>query len=94
MAREAKNTPRSNKARTRKLGGSNYGSAVASTANAQMFFQTGVCGIKAWGVNVFYFEAFDEPWKPTSVGDSGAASDETHWGAMTAGRGVKFPLAC
>ena len=49
-----------------------------------------------WGVNVFYFEAFDEPWKPTSVGDNGAAADETHWGAMNADRSLKagFPLQC
>ena len=42
-----------------------------------------------WGVNVFYFEAFDEPWKPTSIGDNGAAADETHWGAMNADRSLK-----
>jgi len=76
------------------LGGSNYGNAIASTANAQTFFQTGVCGIKAWGVNVFYFEAFDETWKPASQGDNGVSSDETHWGAMTADRSVKFSLNC
>lgn len=75
-------------------GGSNYGSAIASTANALTFWTEGVCGIKAWGVNVFYFEAFDEPWKPASVGDDGVAEDETHWGAMTSTRAIKFPLTC
>lgn len=52
------------------------------------------CGLLDWGVNVFYFEAFDEPWKPTSVGDNGQASDETHWGAMNADRSTKFSLKC
>lgn len=75
-------------------GGTNYGSATASTSNAQNYYATSVCGMLAWGYNVFYFEAFDEPWKPASVGDSGATSDETHWGAMTAARGTKFPLSC
>lgn len=27
------------------IGGSNYGPAVASTANAKTFYQTGVCGM-------------------------------------------------
>ena len=49
-----------------------------------------------WGVNVFYFEAFDEPWKPTSVGDNGQAENEAHWGAMNADRSLKqgFSLQC
>ena len=77
------------------LGGSNYGSAVASTKNAETFYKQGVCAMLAWGVNVFYFEAFDEPFKPKSIGDSGAAGDETRWGAFTADRSSKkFDLAC
>jgi glucan 1,3-beta-glucosidase len=47
-----------------------------------------------WGVDVFYFEAFDEPWKPDSVGDSGQAMDETHWGLYTADRKIKFDTSC
>ena len=47
-----------------------------------------------WGVDVFYFEAFDEPWKPDSVGDNGQAMDETHWGLYTANRQVKFDTSC
>ncbi|KAJ9254711.1 hypothetical protein DTO212C5_9222 [Paecilomyces variotii] len=61
-------------------GGSNYGQAIAGTENAETFFQKGVCGMLAWGVDVFYFEAYDEPWKPKSVGDDGSSADETHWG--------------
>lgn len=48
----------------------------------------------AWGVNLFYFEAFDEPWKPDSIGDNGQPADEKHWGAMTSTRGTKFSLKC
>jgi glucan 1,3-beta-glucosidase len=48
----------------------------------------------AWGYRVFYFEAFDEPWKPKSIGDNGQSADETHWGAMNADRSTKFGLKC
>lgn len=48
----------------------------------------------SWGVNVFDFEAFDEPWKPVSIGDNGNIADETHWGAMTASRQAKYSLRC
>lgn len=41
-------------------GGTNYGSATASTSLAATFYTQGVCGMLDWGVNVFYFEAFDE----------------------------------
>lgn len=75
-------------------GGSNYGAATASTANANTFFHQGVCAALAWGTNVFYFEAFDEPWKPASVGQAGTPAIETTWGAMTANRGTKFSLKC
>lgn len=75
-------------------GGSNYGSAIAGTVNEKTFFKTGVCAALAWGVNVFYFEAFDESWKPKSTGDTGAQGDETHWGAFTESRVPKFSLTC
>lgn len=48
----------------------------------------------AWGANVFSFEAFDEPWKPSSVGTDGSAEDETHWGVMNADRSTKYSLKC
>ena len=47
-----------------------------------------------WGLDVFYFEAFDETWKPDSVGDNGEAKDEKHWGLFTDKREAKFDLAC
>jgi len=75
-------------------GGSNYGAAAAGTNNAAEFYKKGVCGMLEWGVSVFYFEAFDEPWKPNSVGDSGQAMDEKHWGLYTADRQIKFDTSC
>ncbi|KAK4964252.1 glycoside hydrolase 3 protein [Elasticomyces elasticus] len=75
-------------------GGTSYGTATAGDEHAKTYWNDAVCAMLKWGVNVFYFEAFDEPWKPMSVGDTGLASDETHWGAMKADRGAKFPLTC
>ncbi|KAK6391038.1 hypothetical protein LTR65_004795 [Meristemomyces frigidus] len=77
-------------------GGTDYGVATAGTDLAAAYYTQAVCGMLDWGVNVFYFEAFDEPWKPASVGDNGAAEDETHWGAMNADRSLKqgFSLQC
>lgn len=75
-------------------GGDNYGAAIAGTDNAATFFKDGVCAALDWGFNVFYFEAFDEPWKPKSAGLSGQLGDETHWGAFTDQRVAKFPLTC
>ncbi|GES59052.1 1,3-beta-glucanosyltransferase Bgt1 [Aspergillus terreus] len=71
-------------------GGSDYGDAKASTALAQEYYKKAVCGMIEWGIDVFYFEAFDEPWKPKSTGDNGQASDETHWGLFTADRKPKW----
>ncbi|KAF2461119.1 putative glucan 1,3-beta-glucosidase [Lineolata rhizophorae] len=75
-------------------GGSDFGPAEASTENAQQYWQQGVCGMLEWGVSLFYFEAFDEPWKPDSIGDNGEAADEKHWGAMTVDGDLKFSLEC
>ncbi|KAK2738883.1 hypothetical protein FQN57_006898 [Myotisia sp. PD_48] len=71
-------------------GGSNYGQARAGTANAKTFHDEGICAMLGIGGDVFYFEAFDEPWKPASIGDNGKAADETHWGMYTADRKEKF----
>lgn len=79
---------------TLSIGGTNYGNAVAGTPNAKTFFHEGVCAAIDWGFNVFYFEAFDEPWKPDSIGDTGAKSNEKHWGAYTAEGVAKFSLKC
>ncbi|PGH01347.1 glucan 1,3-beta-glucosidase [Blastomyces parvus] len=75
-------------------GGSNYGAAKAGTANAKIFHDKGVCALLAWNVDVFFFEAFDEPWKPDSVGDNGKAASEKHWGMYTADRKEKYKVQC
>ncbi|KAL9130601.1 MAG: hypothetical protein Q9217_001261 [Psora testacea] len=82
-------------------GGSDYHdpkystTAVAGTKNAQTFYKEGVCGALKWDFNVFYFEAFNEPWKPASVGLGGQEGDETHWGAFDADRKQVIPdLSC
>ncbi|KAI4282195.1 MAG: hypothetical protein L6R38_003107 [Xanthoria sp. 2 TBL-2021] len=75
-------------------GGSDHYSAVASTKNEERFFTTGVCTMLALGVDVFYFEAFDESQKPLSKADTGELRDETHWGAFYDNRTPKFSLSC
>ena len=75
-------------------GGTDYPPSIAGTDNAQTFFKTGVCAALNWGLNIFYFEAFDEPAKPAATGTNGGTVDETHWGAFTAYRKSKFSLSC
>jgi len=75
-------------------GGNNYQNAVPGTSEAQTFWSEAVCGITDWGVNAFYFEAFDEPWKPDSIGQDGSVADETHWGAWNADRSAKYSYKC
>lgn len=75
-------------------GGSNYNAAMAGTNNAIIYWKTGICGMLKWGVNVFYFEAFDEPNKPDSIGQDGNAANERHWGAYTADMKPKWDLSC
>jgi glucan 1,3-beta-glucosidase len=74
--------------------GTDYEDAQGGLSNAKDFYQNGFCSLLNWGFNAFFFEAFDEPWKPSSVGDNGKAADETTWGAMTADRKAKFSLQC
>jgi glucan 1,3-beta-glucosidase len=75
-------------------GGSDYGAAIASTSNAASYWKSTVCGLLDWGVDLFWFEAFDEPTKAPAIGQDGQSEDETHWGAFTADRSAKFSLSC
>lgn len=68
--------------------------AVAGTKNAQYFYTNGVCAALDWDFNVFYFEAFAEPWKPDSKGVSGDYRDEKHWGAFDASGVPILDLSC
>lgn len=74
--------------------GTTYQQAVPTTENAERYYHEAVCPRVAGGTNVFVFEAFDEPWKPQSIGDDGSAADETNWGVMTAERQDKYSLRC
>lgn len=74
--------------------GTTYQAAVPGLQSAETFFRDGVCKSVQGGTGTFYFEAFDEPWKPDSVGEDGSAADEKHWGAMTVDRQAKFSLKC
>ncbi|KAF2472137.1 glucan 1,3-beta-glucosidase-like protein [Lindgomyces ingoldianus] len=74
--------------------GTDYGAAQGGVKNAETFYKNGFCSLLDWGFNAFYFEAFDEPWKPASIGDNGKKADETTWGAMKSDRTTKFSLKC
>ena len=63
--------------------------AQAGTANQEMYWLTAVCVQLAGGIDVFWFEAFDEPGKLPERGN-----DERHWGAFTLDRSPKFSLTC
>ncbi|KAI1077002.1 glycoside hydrolase family 17 protein [Whalleya microplaca] len=74
--------------------GDKYQSAQPGLKEAETFYRQAVCGMVDWGFNVFFFEAFDEEWKPHAVGEDGSVADETAWGAMTADRKPKYNLKC
>lgn len=75
-------------------GGTDYEAAKAGTKNAETFWKKGVCGMLDWGVDLFYFEAFDESWKPDSTGDNGQPQSEKYWGLFTDDRSSKFDTSC
>ncbi|KAI8632771.1 glycoside hydrolase family 17 protein [Xylariaceae sp. FL1651] len=74
--------------------GDKYQDATPGVKSASTFFQQAVCGMVDWGFNVFFFEAFDELWKPKAIGEDGSVADETSWGAMTSDRTPKYSLKC
>jgi len=75
-------------------GGSDAGAAIASTSNEATYWKSAVCGMLAWGVDLFWFEAFDEPLKADAIGTDGKAASEKNWGAFNADRTPKFDLSC
>lgn len=64
--------------------GDTVGDAVPSLENACYYFLNFTSWAQAEGVNYFYFEAFDEPWKANSEGSQGA-----HWGVWDNNRNIK-----
>lgn len=73
------------------VAGASYGLAVDGVNEAYTFFKQGVCALLGWNKNVFYFEAFDEPWKQPSIGLSNQSEPETGWGLYNSDRSPKFP---
>lgn len=71
--------------------GENFGDSVPSAQNAQQFWKEGICALRAWGVNTFVFEAFDETWKPSTSDTSGV---ENHWGILDSNGTPKYDLSC
>ena len=71
--------------------GSNFEASYPSVDNARQFWKEGICAMRAWGVNVIVFEAFDEDWKPDT---SGINDVEKHWGVFTSGDSLKYSLSC
>ncbi|SMN22410.1 similar to Saccharomyces cerevisiae YGR282C BGL2 Endo-beta-1,3-glucanase, major protein of the cell wall, involved in cell wall maintenance [Maudiozyma saulgeensis] len=71
--------------------GTNFESAYPSVDNAKQFWKEGICAMRAWGVNVIVFEAFDEDWKPNT---SGTSDVEKHWGVWTSSNTLKYSLDC
>ncbi|ORY78538.1 hypothetical protein BCR37DRAFT_405367 [Protomyces lactucae-debilis] len=75
--------------------GSAYDQAVPDLATAELHWQSTICGLRHWGINLSVFEAFDEPWKPAAIGDNGVALPETSWGVFTSDRKLKYKsLSC
>jgi len=75
-------------------GGTNAGAAKAGDDNMKTYWQSAVCGLLDWGVDLFWFEAFDEPSKPDAIGDNGQTASEQHWGSFSADRTPKFDMRC
>ncbi|CAI4906922.1 CPS_HP_G0103820.mRNA.1.CDS.1 [Saccharomyces cerevisiae] len=71
--------------------GTNFESSYPSVDNAKQFWKEGICSMRAWGVNVIVFEAFDEDWKPNT---SGTSDVEKHWGVFTSSDNLKYSLDC
>ncbi|CAI2016490.1 hypothetical protein SEUBUCD646_0G05240 [Saccharomyces eubayanus] len=71
--------------------GTNFESSYPSVDNAKQFWKEGICSMRAWGINVIVFEAFDEDWKPNT---SGTSDVEKHWGVFTSSDNLKYSLDC
>lgn len=75
-------------------GGTDYGAAKAGTTNEKTYWKSAVCGMLKWGVDLFWFEAFDEPKKEGAIGQNGQVASEKTWGSFTADRSPKFDMSC
>jgi glucan 1,3-beta-glucosidase len=64
--------------------GPSFGASVASAANAKLYLSNVLCQTRQKGIDLLYFEAFDEPYK---------GGVESHWGIMFANKTLKVNLA-
>lgn len=71
--------------------GTHFEASEPGVDNARQFWKEAICAIRAWGVNVCVFEAFDEAWKPDT---SGTSDVEKYWGVWDANYALKYPLSC
>ena len=67
--------------------GSNLGAAQPSYDNALQYFINAQLWAKENGIEMYYFSAFDEPWKVGAEGDVGA-----FWGLWDKNEKIKFSL--
>ena len=75
-------------------GGDDAGAAKAGDKNMEQYWNEAVCGALEWGIDLFWFEAFDEPNKADAIGDNGVAASEKYWGSFTADHKPKFSMKC
>ncbi|KIX04861.1 uncharacterized protein Z518_05732 [Rhinocladiella mackenziei CBS 650.93] len=75
-------------------GGTDAGAAKAGDDNMKTYWDSAVCGLLDWGVDLFWFEAFDEPNKADAIGDNGQSASEKYWGSFTSDRNPKFNMRC
>lgn len=75
-------------------GGSDAGAAKAGDGNEETYWKSAVCSLLDWGVDLFWFEAFNEPNKADAMGDDGVHANEKHWGSFTSDRKPKFSMTC
>lgn len=71
--------------------GANFQVSAPSLENAARYWKHAVCAIRAWGVNILAFEAYDESWKPDT---SGISNVEKHWGVLQDDGTPKYDLTC
>jgi len=65
----------------------NDGPSIASVPNLQIFIDDFVCQSNQAGINYFFFEVFDEPWKEQQFGGV-----EGYWGVFNFNKTLKAPL--
>ena len=75
-------------------GANDAGAAKAGDGNMATYWKSSICAMLDWGVDLFWFEAFDEPNKQDATGDNGVTASEKHWGSFTSDRKPKFNMKC